>query len=480
MARPYPSSTLLPKGQLDFEEIASGLYRAFFTPPNEAVSALGSNSADYKRPVFDINYTKKLLTIFPYQVWGAHPMIARYHKLSSITFDFEWYVESYIPHIEDIEGLLSDILPSAFIEDYNYGLGFRKNYKFLASMLESFGIQYLHITENGPTNLKLEVKKAVIKRSDLNTLVKNIDNITERAQRVSAKLKKETSSDLFLQLLTNATAAVDRKAVSVELAKLMGNSTRLMPGGATKKEQREAMEVIRRNSKKIIAEHPSELLKLRNDIELVTLEELIDKFSDMLGRLLPESHWQKLLDENPFILNMAFGIPVIKVQGQASVGGLKVSGAGIKIADFLVKNSITNNAAIVEIKTPATKLINPKGYRGGVFSPSYELSGAINQILDQIFIFQKEINNLKASSREYALESYSVAGVLIAGTSLTDPDEQKSFELYRGNSKSVQIVTFDELLRKLRDLHSFLTPTNSSSVTSLQEEDVDVGEDLPF
>jgi hypothetical protein len=37
-------------------------------------------------------------------------------------------------------------------------------------------------------------------------------------------------------------------------------------------------------------------------------------------------------------------------------------------------------------------------------------------------------------------------------------DQRKSFELFRGNSKDVHIVTFDELLEKLKQLREFLTP----------------------
>lgn len=37
-----------------------------------------------------------------------------------------------------------------------------------------------------------------------------------------------------------------------------------------------------------------------------------------------------------------------------------------------------------------------------------------------------------------------------------DEDEKKSFEMYRRNSKNVQITTFDELLLKLKQLHEFL------------------------
>jgi len=199
------------------------------------------------------------------------------------------------------------------------------------------------------------------------------------------------------------------------------------------------------------------LVKLRDDIELVTLDRLIEKFGEMLGKNLPEARWQKLFNDNPFILNLAFSYPIIKIQDQAHVGGRKFSGDGDKIADFLVKNGISNNAALFEIKSPSAKLLNCKPYRENVYTPSSDLAGAINQMLDQRNKFQKEIASLKETSRIYDLESYAVHGVLIIGKTPLDVDQQKSFELFRGNSKDIVIITFDELLEKLSLLRGFLS-----------------------
>ena len=199
------------------------------------------------------------------------------------------------------------------------------------------------------------------------------------------------------------------------------------------------------------------LMQLRDDIELVTLERMIEKYSLMLEKSLKEGRWQDLFNENPFILSMAFGCPIIKVQGQASVGGRKISGAGDKITDFLTKNTLTNNMALIEIKTPQEKLLNKKPYRDSVFTPSSGLSGAINQALDQKYKLQKDITSLKEASRQYDLEAYAVHCALIIGKTPEDLDQQKSFELFRRNSKDVEIITFDELLEKLILLRTFLS-----------------------
>jgi hypothetical protein len=60
------------------------------------------------------------------------------------------------------------------------------------------------------------------------------------------------------------------------------------------------------------------------------------------------------------------------------------------------------------------------------------------------------------SARIYDLESYSVHGVLVIGKTPEGDEGKKSFELFRANSKDITIVTFDELLAKLKLLHEFL------------------------
>ena len=190
--------------------------------------------------------------------------------------------------------------------------------------------------------------------------------------------------------------------------------------------------------------------------EIRELERLITRYEEMIGQRLKEQNWQVFFTENPFILSLAFGYPVIKVQDQALVGGRKLSGSGEKIADFLVKNSMTNNTAILEIKTPQADLLNKTPFRSGIHTPSSDLTGAINQALDQKYQFQTHIASVKHNSRIHDMESYSVHCCLIIGVTPSDEDQQKSFELFRGNSKDVEIVTFNELLEKLKQLRDFL------------------------
>ena len=77
-------------------------------------------------------------------------------------------------------------------------------------------------------------------------------------------------------------------------------------------------------------------------------------------------------------------------------------------------------------------------------------------MLDQCYQLQQNIASIKNNNRIYDIESYAVNSILVIGTMPSNEDEKKSFEMYRRNSKNVQIITFDELLLKLKQLHEFL------------------------
>lgn len=207
------------------------------------------------------------------------------------------------------------------------------------------------------------------------------------------------------------------------------------------------------------------LLRLNREIEVVTLEGLITKFRERLARDSGEKAWQTFFKENPFILKLAFGYPVIQFGEEVSVGGERFDGSGEKIADFAVQAAATGNLALIEIKTPAARLLDATPYRGGVFAPHRDLSGAVTQILDQRHQLEAALPLKKSSSGIHDIHSYAIQGVVIAGLTPTDRDQQKSLELFRHSLNSVLVITFDEMLAKLEDLLTFLRSPSSDDAS---------------
>jgi hypothetical protein len=160
-----------------------------------------------------------------------------------------------------------------------------------------------------------------------------------------------------------------------------------------------------------------------------------------------ERKWQTFIKEKNWIFFYIFSQPIILHEDEAYVGGKTIDNKNGKFTDFLGKNNQTNNVALLEIKTHKTKLLNDRPYRGSdVFCASNELSGAINQVLNQKDILQKYFFSLQTGH----FRPFNPTCVLLIGSihDLTE-NQKESFELFRNNSKDVEIITYDELLDKI-------------------------------
>ncbi len=238
-----------------------------------------------------------------------------------------------------------------------------------------------------------------------------------------------------------------------------------------------AVRTIRSAAKSVVRESRAEILELNREIELVTLESLIGLLEEKLDKSLAESYWQKLLLRNPFILKLAFGLPVAIFGEQVSVGGADFKGKGGKLADFLVDAGLLGNLAVIEIKRPSTKLLQAKPYREGIFAPSREIVGSVNQVLDQRFQLQQSINDKKIQSKTYDVFAFAVQCIVIVGRVPDDEDQRKSFELFRNNLRDVLVITFDELLQKLKALYEFLQANPIEGASALDPLTPDVEDD---
>ena len=94
-----------------------------------------------------------------------------------------------------------------------------------------------------------------------------------------------------------------------------------------------------------------------------------------------EEFWQTtVFKENQWVLAQIFACPCTIFADKAYVGGKGISNRGGNLCDFIYQNKLSQNVALIEIKTPCTELIG--GQYRGTYSFSYELSGAVNQVLN--------------------------------------------------------------------------------------------------
>lgn len=204
------------------------------------------------------------------------------------------------------------------------------------------------------------------------------------------------------------------------------------------------------------------VLQARERIEKFYIETVIDEFKKIYQQKNDshglEEKWQQFFKKYSWIFSQLFASSVLFFEDKAYVGGKSIDNKNGKVADFLYKNTLTDNIAVIEIKTHATSLIKKQAYRGtDVYAVDKELSGGINQVLDQRDNLQKEFYELQRNSKK-DFETYNSKCLMVVGRLANMSKEaRKAFELQRSNSKDVDIVTFDEVLEKLKTLQKIIT-----------------------
>lgn len=171
-----------------------------------------------------------------------------------------------------------------------------------------------------------------------------------------------------------------------------------------------------------------------------------------------EEFWQATLRQYSFVFSQVFSTPVVVFGTKAYVGGKSLEGAGGKEPDFLLKNELTTHVLIVEIKTPATDLLGKAPYRPpDVYAVSREVAGAVGQIGRYKDEFLGNYANLHLKSDE-AFQLADPRCLLVIGCTdqLTDRARRDSFEHFRRGQRGTEIITFDELFRKVQVLLDLL------------------------
>uniref|UniRef100_UPI0025C0451D Shedu immune nuclease family protein n=1 Tax=Flavobacterium sp. TaxID=239 RepID=UPI0025C0451D len=187
------------------------------------------------------------------------------------------------------------------------------------------------------------------------------------------------------------------------------------------------------------------------------LSDAVQDYSTLLSSTITiarlEKKWQEYLKINSWIFSSIFAQPIILFKDEAYVGGKDINNTNGKFSDYLMKNKLSDNVTFLEIKTHKTQLLSDKAYRGtDVYSVTEELSGCINQVLNQRDNFQKEYDHLKRKSKEN-FETINSKCIVIIGQHKSLTEEQKHcFELFRNNCRDVEIITFDELLLKIQNI----------------------------
>jgi len=196
-------------------------------------------------------------------------------------------------------------------------------------------------------------------------------------------------------------------------------------------------------------------------------KEQLKIFEKMLDNdKLKEPDWQKFFEKNTWIfgygLSYIFQTNLDDKKLEQVVQGFDFNNKGKRVDGLLKTTGLINSLCFVEIKTHKTKLLKNE-YRGNCWNISDEFSGAISQIQNTVYLATKNIQEsvrLKNNDGFFNGEevfNFQPKAFLIVGKldefkhdKEVHYDKYRSFELFRKNINSPEIITFDELYERAK------------------------------
>ncbi|MCB0994231.1 MAG: DUF4263 domain-containing protein [Acidimicrobiales bacterium] len=179
----------------------------------------------------------------------------------------------------------------------------------------------------------------------------------------------------------------------------------------------------------------------------------------------PEKAWQRLLEENPWILGVGLAGQLLTSWDEAkleqTVVGRSFQGVGKRVDALLRTAGFVRSLVFAEIKHHRTDLLEEE-YRSGCWRPSEELTGGVVQV-------QQTAHLAAQQTGDYIQDAAADGSLLGTGTFVLQPrcfviagslaeltgdgggpivDKVRSFELFRRNLLEPEVLTFDELLAR--------------------------------
>ncbi|MEQ9219114.1 MAG: Shedu immune nuclease family protein [Cyclobacteriaceae bacterium] len=199
-----------------------------------------------------------------------------------------------------------------------------------------------------------------------------------------------------------------------------------------------------------------------------------------------EKVWQRFLEKNEWIFGYGLDYRFQSIlQREAHISDTELDGSESVIGDYLMGDK--RFTTFVEIKKPSTPLFGTSKNRSGTWRLSNELIDAQTQILEHksagTIKLEREVYNRDGA--KVTQKAYDSKVILIIGNwkelqdatnDLEGKLKSKTFELFRRDSRNIDIVTYDELYERAQ----FIVEGNASHELEDSDDEDFVTDDIPF
>lgn len=172
-----------------------------------------------------------------------------------------------------------------------------------------------------------------------------------------------------------------------------------------------------------------------------------------------ETAWQHFFEKNQWIFGYGLDYRFQGIlQREFHASDTTAAGRNGVISDFLIGDK--RFTTFVELKLPNTPLFGPRKHRAKAWMLSMDLIEAYSQILEQKASGQLKIESTKELLDDFnnpiSQRAYDSRTILVVGNwdqiNSDQPGEksmkEKTLELFRRDSRNIDIVTFDELYER--------------------------------
>ncbi len=329
------------------------------------------------------------------------------------------------------------------------GLGFTYNLSPIIKELAKISqISQIIISKNGTT--KIESNKAIFNISDLESIFKILKPLNDK----HSKEKRKITNNLLAEIIPNRFKKDSSKYTKGDLMEFI-ISRDLKNTKISEEDVESIIEILPEEIKE-----QQVIYKIEDSVRFIKIKNAKEKFEKLISQkgdsISLEKRWHKFFKENDWIFSYVLLLPVAIYGDEVYVGGKTIKNKDGKVADFLYRNPLSENASIIEIKTHRTTICNKGAYRGtNVFSLNGKFTGAINQLLIQKDKLIKDYSVLLREEHESGktdrfFNVFNPKCVLVIGSiSNMTPKQRNNFDIFRNSMGNIEIITFDEIGKKL-------------------------------
>lgn len=197
-----------------------------------------------------------------------------------------------------------------------------------------------------------------------------------------------------------------------------------------------------------------------------------------------EKVWQYFFEKNQWIFGYGLDYRYQEIlQREVHLSDAELDGSNTVIGDYLLGDNFFTT--FIELKKPCTPLFGNKGNRSNSWKLSNDLIESVSQILEHKASGLIQLDKTQYINGEPVKQkAYDSKVILIIGdwkeldktqATLEKEIKKKTFELFRRDSRNVEILTFDELFERAHFIAEGEKVKNDKPKIVNEEED-----DLPF